>query len=177
MSEFKDELYLFQKEIANFHLPRWEELPSIELYRDQVVIFIEDTLKPILPNDEKIITPAMINNYVKLKLIPSPNKKRYTKVHLAYLIVITLFKSVFSLQDIKYAISAQIDYSGEKEAYNLFCNEQELALNQVLDYALGNHVNAQMLEDRSFAPLRFASLSLSNRFIVQRVIAVIKNNL
>ena len=29
------------KEIKNFHLPRWNELPTIDLYIDQVVSLLE----------------------------------------------------------------------------------------------------------------------------------------
>ena len=31
----------------------------------------------------------MVNNYVKLNLIPAPHKKQYNRVHLAYLVAIT----------------------------------------------------------------------------------------
>ena len=33
------------------------------------------------------VTSAMVNNYVKLKLIPKPNKKKYNKEHIAYLYI------------------------------------------------------------------------------------------
>ncbi len=57
------------KEIKDFHLPRWNELPSIDLYIDQLVSFLEQYLFGYIKNDnekeEKIITKTMINNYVK----------------------------------------------------------------------------------------------------------------
>ncbi|MCI8397293.1 MAG: DUF1836 domain-containing protein [Clostridia bacterium] len=31
--------------ISNFHIPRWNELPSLDLYLDQLVTFMEKNLK------------------------------------------------------------------------------------------------------------------------------------
>ena len=65
--------------IDKFHLPRWNELPNIDLYLDQVVNLINSTLSPyiFLNNDEKkeniqVLTKTMINNYVKNNLIEAP---------------------------------------------------------------------------------------------------------
>ena len=39
--------------INNFHIPRWNELPSIDLYLDQVVNLINSCLSPyIFFNDD-----------------------------------------------------------------------------------------------------------------------------
>ena len=46
------------------HFPRWEELPEIELYMDQVIAFTEKYLKFIAEDGTKAITPSIINNYV-----------------------------------------------------------------------------------------------------------------
>lgn len=71
-----EELALWGQTIEEFQLPRWNLLPDIELYMDQVLTLIEKYLSPLIvqPN-QKIITAAMINNYVKLGLIPAPIKR------------------------------------------------------------------------------------------------------
>ena len=46
---------------------------------------------------EKQVTPAMINNYVKLKIIPPPVKKRYNREHLAQLVILCVLKQVLSV--------------------------------------------------------------------------------
>ena len=116
-------------DISKFHIPRWEELPDIELYMDQVLTFIEKNIR-IFSKDsnKKVITPSMVNNYVKLKLIPKPIKKRYNKVHLAYLIAISILKQVMTIEEIRDGIIFQAIINGKKGAYNLFCDEQEKAL-------------------------------------------------
>ena len=36
-----------KKELLDFHLPRFEELPDFDIYMDQVVYFINQTLAPL----------------------------------------------------------------------------------------------------------------------------------
>ena len=62
------------KQVSTLHLPRWEELPDMDLYRDQVITLIERYLSFLANDDEKIITTSMINNYVKWKMMPAPNR-------------------------------------------------------------------------------------------------------
>ena len=78
------------KEIAGFHIPRWNEIPKIDLYLDQLVCLLEQYLSNYIKNDdsEKIITKTMINNYVKHKIINPPVNKKYNTEHIAYLFVI-----------------------------------------------------------------------------------------
>ena len=53
-----------------------EDIPSIDLYMDQLTTFMEEQLGGNRRNNEdKIMTKTMINNYTKNNLLPSPNKK------------------------------------------------------------------------------------------------------
>ena len=123
--DFKDSHYI--KEILDFHLPRFDELPNIDLYMDQVLNIIENSLIIFSSeNDENIITKSMINNYVKQNVIEKPFKKRYKKFHVAYLIIISILKKVLSISEISKIINNQ-DYEVE-EFYNIFCNELEYSL-------------------------------------------------
>ena len=75
MNEINQEL------IMKIHIPRWNELPDIDLYLDQVVTFIDkylsnyiktDTEKSIDDKEEKVttcVTKTMINNYVKKQIL------------------------------------------------------------------------------------------------------------
>ena len=115
--------------IDKFHIPRWNELPNIDLYLDQVVNLINSTLSPyiFLNNDEKkenvqVLTKTMINNYVKNNLIEAPEKKLYSKIQLAKLFVICILKQVYSMQDIKTLISIALENTTAEEKYDSFCN-------------------------------------------------------
>ena len=86
---------------ASFHLPRYDELPNVNLYRDQVIGVVEQALAPFKDCIEgDLITPSMVNNYVKAGLIQGPVKKLYGREHVARLIVICIFKQVLSIQAI-----------------------------------------------------------------------------
>ena len=90
-----------QEMIMKIHIPRWNELPEIDLYLDQVVNYLEKYLDQYnVIREEKIITKTMINNYVKLGIMPAPEKKKYSREHIAYLIVICVLKQVYSISDI-----------------------------------------------------------------------------
>ncbi|MGM9988318.1 MAG: DUF1836 domain-containing protein [Bacillaceae bacterium] len=117
------------KNILDFRCPRYRELPTISLYKDQVILYIEETMKPLnLNSTEKILTPTMLNNYVKQKVVSPPENRLYNEKHLAYLIVVCLLKHVYSLTDICQLIKAQIDTYPIEQAYDYFCAELEKSL-------------------------------------------------
>lgn len=79
-----------------------EDIPDIDLYMDQVTTFMETQLAQSKRYpDDKILTKTMINNYAKNDLLPSPEKKRYSKEHILLLIFIYYFKNILSINDIK----------------------------------------------------------------------------
>lgn len=120
------------EKVIKHHLPRWNELPEIDLYLDQVVNYLEKYLGILNVNgDEKIITKTMINNYVKLGIMPAPEKKKYSKSHIAYLMVICILKQVYSIGDIGKLISETIAYFELSKAYNRFCANIEVSIKNV----------------------------------------------
>lgn len=79
-----------------------EEIPSLDLYMDQVTTFMEEHLESSKRYEsDKILTKTMINNYAKNHLLPSPEKKKYTKEHVLLLTFIYYFKQMLSIKDIE----------------------------------------------------------------------------
>lgn len=118
--------------VTKIHIPRWNELPEIDLYLDQVVNYIEKYIGQYNANKEdKIITKTMINNYVKQGIMPAPEKKKYSRSHIAYLIVICVLKQVYSISDIGKLISLTIQYFELSKAYNRFCANLEVSVKNV----------------------------------------------
>ena len=100
----------------SFHIPRWAELPSIDLYMDQVTSFMNDHLQNSRRfEDDKILTKTMINNYAKNKLLPPPVKKRYSKEHLFLLVFIYYMKGFLSLSDIQTILKPVTDRFAESD--------------------------------------------------------------
>lgn len=141
--------------IKNSHLPRWQELPEFELYMDQVINLVDRYLTPIMESKkEHLLSSAMVNNYVKHKLVPPPVKKRYNREHLAYLIVITMLKQVLAIPDIKALIDLQLVKDPPELVYNNFCEQQELSLKEGAALILKEAVPVEK------APAAFAELAL-----------------
>lgn len=157
-------------EIENFHLPRWNELPNINLYIDQLVSFLEQYLSGYVKNDnekeEKIITKTMINNYVKHNILKPPLNKKYNKEHIASLFVIFVLKEVYSINDIKKLILLAIETSSVEMAYDRFCSELEKAIRIV--FAEKNYVKNSKLSQEQYI-LRNVVQSFANKLYVQKV--------
>ena len=115
-------------------LPKWDELPDISLYLEQVLELVNGNLEKYLEGDKngRIITQTMVNNYVKHGFIQSPIKKRYDKTALASLIVIAVLKDIFAIKEISQLISLAIDANDPEESYNYFCQLVEETTENVL---------------------------------------------
>lgn len=161
------------EDLAKVHLPRWHELPDIDLYMDQVITLVEKYLSPLITQDKHtMLTSSMVNNYVKQGLIPAPVKKRYNQKHLAFLIAITLLKQVLSIPEIKQGILFQGAVVGIREAYNLFCEEQEGAIAVVATQAQGKTPIAAFDEPIAieYMVVKAATLSFATKLFTEKVI-------
>ena len=80
-----------------------EDIPNIDLYMDQVLTFMDRKLRSAVrpQTEDRVLTKTMINNYAKNKLLPPPEKKRYSREHLLMLIFIYYFKNILSISDIQ----------------------------------------------------------------------------
>lgn len=80
-----------------------EDIPNIDLYMDQVTTFMDRKLKHTTrnPEEDKVLTKTMINNYAKNDLLPPPVKKKYSKEHMVLLILIYYYKGILSISDIQ----------------------------------------------------------------------------
>lgn len=82
------------------------DIPNIDLYMDQVTTFMESHLGNLKRSpDDKVLTKTMINNYAKNHLLPSPDKKKYSRNHMILLTFIYYFKNVLPINDIKTLMS------------------------------------------------------------------------
>ncbi len=95
--------------------PKWSELPTIDLYLDQVLLYVNQLDSSSIVDDDKGLTASMINNYVKNGHLDKPIKKKYSRRQLARLIVITCLKNVFAIQEISKTISS-LTKDGDSEA-------------------------------------------------------------
>lgn len=164
------------EDILNYHCPRWNELPEIELYIDQVVCFLQKNLI-IFSKDEdtQILTPSMINNYVKKKVIPPPVKKKYGRSHLAYLFVICVFKKFMNISEIGESISIMKRTISDEGGYNMFCDELEAALKRTFNVSKKNNlVSFSETDTREVATLKAMVAAFADSVLVDRLIMLRK---
>ena len=109
-------------DVNKFHIPRWNELPNLDLYMDQVLTYIENFLNDYIKSDEKFITKTMINNYVKQGILEPPVNKKYNRIHIAKLFVICVLKQVYSISEIKELIALALEINSAENGYNRFCD-------------------------------------------------------
>ena len=82
------------------------DIPDIDLYMDQVTTFMDEHLEATKRfESDKLLTKTMINNYTKNDLLPSPNKKKYSKDHMYLLVFIYYLKNVLSMSDIRQIVT------------------------------------------------------------------------
>lgn len=105
-------------------LPRYDELPNIGLYKDQVLELVNSYLGAFYAT-ERPMTDTMVNNYVKLKVIAAPIKKRYNRFQLAQLLMTCLLKKVLSIAEVRELLSLYPSEARLEEVYNRFCQELE----------------------------------------------------
>ncbi len=119
-----------------------DDIPNIDLYMDQVTTFMDKHLKSSKRyTEDKLLTKTMINNYTKNNLLPSPNRKKYSKEHILLLIFIYYFKNILTINDIQSIFGPLTEkyYGGEseiglEEIYRaVFGNEREQVNSLVKD--------------------------------------------
>ena len=120
-----------------------EQIPSIDLYMDQVTSLMEERLKKVKRHDDdKVLTKTMINNYAKAKILPAPDKKKYSKEHMFILLFIYYYKSVLSLSDIATILDPLINRHFKnsdglnvediyKEAFNMEYSQMNVLKNDI----------------------------------------------
>jgi len=117
------------KKLANYKLPRYDELTKFPVVMRQLVRILDGYLSIFcIPGEEKLITQAMINSYVYKKVIIPPVNKEYDKNQIVHLMCIGIIKQVFSISDVRKIFDMQMEQYPVDVAYNYFCAEVENAL-------------------------------------------------
>lgn len=123
----KNELCQWESYLAGYSLPTWDSLPNFELYMDQVIVLLTQYLEflPHEGNEDKVITSSIINNYVRMKVMPPPVKKKYSRVHIAYLIIICTLKQSLSISHIQKMLPLGLKDEEVQQLYNGFVSRHK----------------------------------------------------
>lgn len=156
-----EELFKWLSEIQDFKQADWDKLPDIGLYMDQVQTYIERQINAYAkPDKDKLLTPAMINNYIKDDLIPRAESKKYSNSHVALLIMIATLKQVLSMQDLKALLADKRQADQVKGIYEHYLMYQQQDLSE-LAAEVGKRLSEEQAIDENGEFLRRAALELS----------------
>lgn len=158
------------KEMLSYHCPRYDQLPAITLYSDQVTDALNYYLSPLWPGKEHTVTAAMINNYVKQKVIAPPVKKRYDREQLARLYCVCLLKHVFTLSEIRSLMAIQTRTYPFPVAYDYFCVELEKALTATFSTRDFSAASSACRVTPESELVRSAALSIAHRLFTEKIL-------
>ena len=143
---------------------RWDELPDLALYMDQIISYMPRQLIN-LQGDEQV-TSAMVNNYIKDGLVPRAEGKRYGKMHLGYLTAVCAMKKVLSVKDMRAMLDFVPEGKQPESIYNYFVREMDTALSEAAE-----NLNVDTPEDElPNLALSLGLRSYANQLACQRVL-------
>lgn len=117
------------RDMEAYQLAKWENMPDLELYMDQVIAYLTRQLSYFQDStQDALITPSIINNYVKAGFVPRPHKKRYARPQLGALSIACTLKRVMPIQSVKRLIERD-GMSVDETFYDEFCQVQRVEMN------------------------------------------------
>lgn len=166
----------FMEQRKTCHLPRWDELPELELYMDQVITLMNKYIGGFSPDSDAQLTPSMINNYVKHCIIPGPVKKKYGRTHLSRLLIVCALKPVLPISSIAELTDSLLKNHTEQELHDFFVVHYEQAFADTMD-SLKSYTEETIKNNNdldlmlSLTVLHSASISCAGKFLAQNAIA------
>ena len=136
------ELTFLKEKLAERRPKRWENIPDIELYMDQVINYMKR--QGIGLDSDEALTPAMVNNYMKKDILPRAKKKKYDRKHIAYLTSICLVKQIFPIADTGVFLKKQTGKQTIEKFYEKYCDMLDESLKVVSD-----EIRDDMTEDEA----------------------------
>ena len=125
----------WEKYLERYRLPAWEEIPDFGLYMEQVVQLLKQYLSYLPPElkQSQTITAAAINNYVRTKMLPEPRKKKYYRIHIAYLLMICTLKQSLSLSMLQTLLPGDLPEDEVRRAYTAYALRHKLCAQYFVD--------------------------------------------
>lgn len=115
-----------RKELGSARPQEWEQIPDIDLYMDQVIMFMQRQHIGLEISNEETLTSAMINNYIKSGVLPRASGKKYSREHIGYLTAICLLKQILSVSDTGSLLAKKM----ENEDISVFYDEYKKVLDR-----------------------------------------------
>lgn len=133
ISNEQNELREWCEKLSSFEVGDWEEWPDIDLYMDQVISYLERYMNVFrIYEDEKIITPSIINNNTKDGVLPKPTRKKYSRTLLSNLLMFCITRQVLSGQELAAMLRELNTTEDFSEIHTQFSQTLESELNRTV---------------------------------------------
>ena len=126
----------WEKYLNHYRLPDWKSIPDIGLYMEQVAALLKDYLDYLPPElkEEQFLTPATVNNYVRKNIMPKPVKKKYYRLHIAYLIVICTLKHCLPIPTLQTILPNDLSLEEMESLYTSYATRHRLAAEYFVEH-------------------------------------------
>lgn len=169
MADF-DKLYKTAAELSDFSLPKYEALPEIELYMDQLTGYLNKLLCKICRSEDGTpLTANRINNYVKDGRIKRPVQKKYGKDHIAMLYMLCCTKQNLTLPEAS-ALLGMLEGDGAEVLYGEFAALQESIVKKCAEELTSTTPDEVALRQKA---LELVLRSTAERFIAEAIISTL----
>lgn len=109
--------------LAQADLPDWDRLPQFDLYMDQLLELLTRWVAPLASAGDAGVTASAINNYVRMKIVPAPVRKKYTRVHLAELVILCTLKQSLSIASVQCILPRPAEEAAVQALYERFVRQ------------------------------------------------------
>lgn len=178
MNDIKVALENWLNDLNNFSFRKYEDLPEIELYMDQVMSYLDKQLYIFQTStSDKQITPSMINNYVKGEVVPAPISKRYSKEHLAIIQEVCTLKQVLTIAEVKQIIDKSYNTENKEKVYDDFNFKNTSTTSAVVEETFKrlNDVDNNDMDALNKIALDYAVIANSYIEVAKRILFLIRN--
>ena len=167
MEDNFNELKEYIKKLEQFTLPEYNEISNIPLYMEQVIGYIQEVLAPLSKGEEvsTLITPFMVNNYVKGKVVSAPISKKYNKEHLAQINETCYLKQVLSIAEVKQILDLEYKNNNTYDAYTKFKELSKEKYSDAIEFTKKELENIEETDVSSLLNLSLMLSSVANAYI------------
>ncbi|WP_024832446.1 DUF1836 domain-containing protein [Ruminiclostridium josui] len=181
VDNIKKELKDLSAALGSYKTESWNQFPAIDLYMDQVITYLERLLNIFGDTSDsgKTITSSMVNNYVKEGYLKRPVNKKYDRVHLISLYIMSMLKPILPIPLIARSLG---NFSNEDEYRNFYSeltSLQDQAFNSVSQKLLTliENISEEDYENslRLFA-LQLSSEANAHRIAAEKIMSLLNEN-
>lgn len=152
------------------------DIPSLDLYMDQIMTLFEDNLQDNKRfDDDKLLTKTMINNYSKAGVIKPVKGKKYSKEQIIGMLLIYNLKNTITIQEIKKILTPiYLNDDSLEDIYDQFIKikkkQSEELKSLVLKLVLDDDLDMQKNDQCLIMIMAISSLANQLTSIVQGIV-------